>query len=316
MSTYSSINSITEMDDIAADESIWEEVKEALLANQFFLKDWRSMLKKIGLTPVDITELEYAYYRDSLRVKAETGLDTWRQKYGIGVDGWYEPLRRGLNKVQLKLLSDTVEKIVIAHKKTEDRCTGPGNVMVRSESTSRDQKKNAPSILISVHCVILNKKASIFRRHRRESSAAATERIFVEFFPFLDLPLDQLETAASACAIKPNKIIRLDYHREFCIDAEQYATRVMLLSALARPKRPEEGRIRFTVVSDPLDNDKECEDIGVAYVNFPDIVASREDLVKTNLRVLDKNDETEEIGFMNVSVICLNAASRLGIASF
>lgn len=46
------------------------------------------------------------------------------------------------------------------------------------------------------------------------------------------------------------------------------------------------GSIRFTVVSEPLEEEeqeKECEDVGVAFVRFADILEQRRDLIETRL---------------------------------
>lgn len=46
------------------------------------------------------------------------------------------------------------------------------------------------------------------------------------------------------------------------------------------------GRIRFTVVSEPPEEEeqeKECEDVGVAFVRIADILEQRRDLIETRL---------------------------------
>ena len=39
------------------------------------------------------------------------------------------------------------------------------------------------------------------------------------------------------------------------------------------------SRIRFAVVSEPSDDDEECEDVGVAFVSVPDILRTGKDVV-------------------------------------
>lgn len=43
-------------------------------------------------------------------------------------------------------------------------------------------------------------------------------------------------------------------------------------------------RIRFTIVSEPLDEDDEdCSDVGAAYVSIPDILRKEEDIVNREI---------------------------------
>ncbi|VDI16630.1 Hypothetical predicted protein, partial [Mytilus galloprovincialis] len=67
--------------------------------------------------------------------------------------------------------------------------------------------------------------------------------------------------------------------------------------------------IRFTVVSEPPDDDDEgeCEDIGIAFVSVRDILINHKDVIDHDIPIFDANNEKEEIGSLNVTVQCLSA---------
>ncbi|XP_013769291.1 protein fantom [Pundamilia nyererei] len=70
------------------------------------------------------------------------------------------------------------------------------------------------------------------------------------------------------------------------------------------------NRIRFTVVSEPPEEEeqeRECEDVGVAFLRIPDILEKQRDVTEERLSVLDVEDSSEVVGTLTVSVECLEA---------
>lgn len=95
-------------------------------------------------------------------------------------------------------------------------------------------------------------------------------------------------------------------------------------------------RIRFTVVSEPPEEeeDRECEDVGVAFLRIPDILEQQQDLTETSLNsgdtrthtnrwtvsaatyslfpaVLDVTDSSETLGTLTVTVEGLEALQAI-----
>uniref|UniRef100_A0A3B4EY20 RPGRIP1 like n=1 Tax=Pundamilia nyererei TaxID=303518 RepID=A0A3B4EY20_9CICH len=67
------------------------------------------------------------------------------------------------------------------------------------------------------------------------------------------------------------------------------------------------NRIRFTVVSEPPEEEeqeRECEDVGVAFLRIPDILEKQRDVTE---ELLDVEDSSEVVGTLTVSVECLEA---------
>ncbi|XP_063333550.1 protein fantom isoform X2 [Pelmatolapia mariae] len=69
-------------------------------------------------------------------------------------------------------------------------------------------------------------------------------------------------------------------------------------------------RIRFTVVSEPPEEEeqeRECEDVGMAFLRIPDILEKQRDVTEERLSVLDVEDSSEVVGTLTVSMECLEA---------
>lgn len=71
----------------------------------------------------------------------------------------------------------------------------------------------------------------------------------------------------------------------------------------------DEGRFKFTVVSDPLDEEKkECQDIGYAYLELWQIFQSGKDILEQELEIVSPRNQAIQIGRLKVS---LQAAAAL-----
>ncbi|XP_019629312.1 PREDICTED: protein fantom-like [Branchiostoma belcheri] len=131
--------------------------------------------------------------------------------------------------------------------------------------------------------------------------------LFVEY-RFLGRPPEETETPFSLPKpSRANQPIKYNFRRVFHVDPENNElTRDYLISMLL-PGDPSQGRIKFTVVNEPEDEEGECADIGHAYVDLKQILEKGEDVVEQDIDVVDVNDEREVIGALNVSVEALAA---------
>ncbi|KAL8194970.1 UNVERIFIED_CONTAM: Protein fantom [Gekko kuhli] len=67
--------------------------------------------------------------------------------------------------------------------------------------------------------------------------------------------------------------------------------------------------IRFTVVSDPPEDeqDLECEDIGSAYVSLSEMFRKGKDIIEDDIDVFDLQDDGTVIGKLKITVEALQA---------
>uniref|UniRef100_A0A3B5BLV1 RPGRIP1 like n=1 Tax=Stegastes partitus TaxID=144197 RepID=A0A3B5BLV1_9TELE len=107
----------------------------------------------------------------------------------------------------------------------------------------------------------------------RPAQDGGVVRLFVEY-SFLDLPTE--ETPVSLPKPPPGRSINYNYSK----GTESQFSRHLQMKLLLVP------RIRFTVVSDPPEEEeqeKECEDVGVAFLRIPEILEKQRDLTEESL---------------------------------
>ncbi|XP_035252281.1 protein fantom [Anguilla anguilla] len=131
-------------------------------------------------------------------------------------------------------------------------------------------------------------------------------RLFVEY-RFLDLPSE--ETPLSLPKPQAGQSIHYNYSKVIYVDVEDNrARRELLRSVLLGDARQLES-IKFTVVSDPPEEeqDLECEDVGVAFLRVPQILELQQDLIDTSLDIVDVQDSRAVVGSLKVTVEALQA---------
>ncbi|XP_041794749.1 protein fantom [Chelmon rostratus] len=149
------------------------------------------------------------------------------------------------------------------------------------------------------------------RPESRVARDGSVVRLFVEY-SLLDLPTE--ETPLSLPKPPRGKSINYNYSKVVPVDAENNEARRRLLRGVLRGRNPPMERIRFTVVSEPPEEeeqDRECEDVGVAFLRIPEILEKQQDLTETSLSVLDVEDSSEVVGSLIVSVEGLEALQAI-----
>ncbi|XP_052817311.1 protein fantom-like isoform X2 [Mya arenaria] len=177
-------------------------------------------------------------------------------------------------------------------------------VMVAPKPSKRKQKpesKPGNSVTVAINRVSLEE----------DSAAMANDHIkqlFVEY-KFLGIDPQETETPFSLPKPKPYHNIQFNFSNTFHVDFENNYQRRQYLASMLLPTDPDDGRIRFTLVSEPPEDDQDgdCEDVGVACVNVRDILTKRRDLEDQDVDIMDIETEQTVIGSMNLTVQCLAA---------
>ncbi|XP_075939356.1 protein fantom isoform X2 [Anarhichas minor] len=154
-----------------------------------------------------------------------------------------------------------------------------------------------PSQRLRVEVVSLS-----LRPESRVSRDVSVVRLFVEY-SLLDLPTE--ETPLSLPKPPQGKTINYNYSKVVPVDPENNGARRRLLRRVLQGRNPQMERIRFTVVSEPPEEEeqeRECEDVGVAFIRIPEILERQQDLTETSLEVLDVEDSSQVVGSLTVTV--------------
>uniref|UniRef100_A0A8C7FAU1 RPGRIP1 like n=1 Tax=Oncorhynchus kisutch TaxID=8019 RepID=A0A8C7FAU1_ONCKI len=168
-----------------------------------------------------------------------------------------------------------------------------GQVIVASSQSTSDESDISEEILEQMEASCLSLQPServrveiVSLSLRPESRAAAdcnVVRLFVEY-SLLDMPSE--ETPLSLPKPSPGITSHYNYSNVIHVDKENNKSRREILRGVLEGRNPQMESIRFTVVSEPPEEEeqeKECEDVGVAFFRIPDILEQQQDLIETSL---------------------------------
>ncbi|XP_049429611.1 protein fantom [Epinephelus fuscoguttatus] len=205
------------------------------------------------------------------------------------------------SEISEEILQDVEEASAAREDQSESTQSDSDDCIVHGQTAGRK-----PSERVRVEVVSLSLKPE--SRVSRDDSVV---RLFVEY-SLLDLPTE--ETPLSLPKPPQGKSINYNYSKVIPVDAEKNGARRRLLRGVLQGRNPQMERIRFTVVSEPPEEEeqeRECEDVGVAFLRIPEILERQRDLTETSLNVLDVEDSSEVVGSLTVSVEGLEALQAI-----
>uniref|UniRef100_A0A8C8H892 C2 domain-containing protein n=1 Tax=Oncorhynchus tshawytscha TaxID=74940 RepID=A0A8C8H892_ONCTS len=196
-----------------------------------------------------------------------------------------------------------------------------GQVIVASSQSTSDESDISEEILEQMEASCLSLQPServrveiVSLSLRPESRAAAdcsVVRLFVEY-SLLDMPSE--ETPLSLPKPSPGMTSHYNYSNVIHVDKENNKSRREILRGVLEGRNPQMESVRFTVVSEPPEEEeqeKECEDVGVAFFRIPDILEQQQDLIETSLNIVDVQDSSVVVGSLCVSVEGLEALQSI-----
>ncbi|XP_077137120.1 X-linked retinitis pigmentosa GTPase regulator-interacting protein 1 [Ranitomeya variabilis] len=136
----------------------------------------------------------------------------------------------------------------------------------------------------------------------------SVERVFVEFH-FPGVPTEETETPLSLRKPIHGEEIFYHFSKVIHLDGENHADRRRFLYLLLLGSDTgEKVRLKFTVVSDPMNEDDECRDLGYAFLDLQNLLRRAVDPAEETLQVLDISDPRQIIGALRVVIEAKEAA--------
>ncbi|XP_052231915.1 protein fantom-like isoform X2 [Dreissena polymorpha] len=177
-------------------------------------------------------------------------------------------------------------------------------IMIAPKPSKRKQKSSSKpgnSVTVAINHISLEENSPAMENE-------SIRQLFVEY-KFLGIDPAETETPFSLPKPKPYHNIQFNFSKTFHVDFENNYQRRQYLASMLLPSDPDDGRIRFTLVSEPPEDDQDgdCEDVGVALVNVRDILKDRHDIIEKDIDIVDIETEQTVIGSMNLTVQCLAA---------
>ncbi|CAJ1086752.1 protein fantom [Xyrichtys novacula] len=121
------------------------------------------------------------------------------------------------------------------------------------------------------------------------------QRVYVEY-RLLGIPMETTETPMSLMIY---------------VDGSQAAPLRQYLYTMLEGTDPNQGRLKFTVVSEPMDSDQECVDVGYAYLDLQELLLTGNDAINYQLDIVRVDEETEVIGNLKVSLEAAKTLTRI-----
>ncbi|XP_053272543.1 protein fantom [Pleuronectes platessa] len=137
----------------------------------------------------------------------------------------------------------------------------------------------------------------------------SVQRVYVEY-RLLGVPIETTETPMSLRKPTKGEEIHYNFTRVIYVDGSRSAPLRQYLYTMLEGTDPNQGRLKFTVVSEPMDEDdeEECVEVGHASLDLQELLLTGNDVLEQEIDILSLDEDKEVIGNLKVS---LEAAKAL-----
>ncbi|XP_012588674.1 PREDICTED: protein fantom [Condylura cristata] len=180
----------------------------------------------------------------------------------------------------------------------EDRSASDSDECIIPAPISKNTSQPSEKIRIEIIALSLNSS--------RITADNTIQRLFVEC-RFYSLPAE--ETPVSLPKPKNGQWVYYNYSNVIYVDKENNQAKRDILKAILQKREMPNRSIRFTVVSDPPEDeqDLECEDVGIASVDLAELFQEGRDIIEQDVDVFDARAGGETIGQLRITVQALQA---------
>ncbi|XP_071189487.1 protein fantom [Salvelinus alpinus] len=139
----------------------------------------------------------------------------------------------------------------------------------------------------------------------------SVQRVYVEY-RLLGVPMETTETPMSLRKPSDGEEIHYNFTRVIYVDSSEAAPLRQYLYTMLEGTDPNQGRLKFTVVNEPMDDDddddEECTDVGHAFLDLQELLLTGNDITERQIDIVSVDVEKEVMGKLKVS---LEAAKTL-----
>ncbi|XP_073687344.1 protein fantom [Garra rufa] len=198
---------------------------------------------------------------------------------------------------------------------TEDRTKSDIDALQSDES--RDS--NGSDVIIIPHPPKPHKKGDRLRveilslTFNPSSSVAldqSVHQVYVEY-RLLGIPMETTETPMSLRKPADGEEIHYNFTRVIHVDCMEAAPLRHYLYTMLEGTDPNHGRLKFTVVSEPMNEQEECEDVGYAYLDLRELLLTGNDVIEEQIDVVSADEEQDVVGKLKVSVEAAQALTGI-----
>ncbi|XP_058232075.1 protein fantom [Hemibagrus wyckioides] len=135
----------------------------------------------------------------------------------------------------------------------------------------------------------------------------SVQQVYVEY-RLLGIPRETTETPVSLQKPTEGEEIHFNFSRVIHVDSMKAAPLKQYLYTKLERTDAKQGRLKFTVVSEPLNEEDECVDVGHAYLDLQELLLTGNDVTECQIDIVRMDDDQEVVGRLKVS---LEAAQAL-----
>ncbi|XP_073669286.1 protein fantom-like [Paramisgurnus dabryanus] len=137
----------------------------------------------------------------------------------------------------------------------------------------------------------------------------SVHQVYIEY-RLLGIPMETTETPMSLRKPTKGEEIHYNFMRVIHVDSIEAAPLRHYLYTMLEGTDPNQGRLKFTVVSEPMNEQEECEDVGRAFLDLRQLLLTGNDVIEQEIDVVSVDEEQEVVGKLKVSV---EAAQALNV---
>ncbi|XP_061038325.1 X-linked retinitis pigmentosa GTPase regulator-interacting protein 1 isoform X5 [Eubalaena glacialis] len=246
------------------------------------------------LQQVNYTEWEFS----GLKISTDDGLKNQQKEEEMTSSHSARILKEALHPVNVSSLADK-ESCEQASEVSEAQTTDSDEIV--TPASQKCPKAGSEKMCIEIISLAFHPEAEVMCDEN-------VEQVYVEY-KFYDLPLSETETPVSLRKPRAGEEIHFHFSKVIDLDPVEQKDRRQFLFAVLTGQDPEQGHLKFTVVSDPMDEEKkECQEVGYAYLELWQILESGRDILEQELDIVSPEDQATPIGRLKVS---LQAAAAL-----
>ncbi|XP_062372784.1 X-linked retinitis pigmentosa GTPase regulator-interacting protein 1-like [Sardina pilchardus] len=138
----------------------------------------------------------------------------------------------------------------------------------------------------------------------------SVQRVYVEY-RLLGIPMETTETPLSLRKPIDGEEIHYNFLRVIYVDSADSAPLRHYLYTMLEGTDPNKGRLKFTVVSEPLNEEEECVDVGYAYLDLKELLLTGNDIMEKPIDILSMSEDEEVMGQLKVSLEAATALSGI-----
>ncbi|XP_039255957.2 protein fantom-like [Styela clava] len=198
------------------------------------------------------------------------------------------------DSIQEDITEDLDEDVTDA----DDIETDTDSVVIMQSPNVTSRMKTDDQIRISVNHLAIHPESTVWKN-------PDIQRLFIEYTFLGDVEETPVALPKPSSA---NQEISYNFSKVVHVDAESNEEKRNHLAAMILQNSGVESTIGFVVVSEPQDEENECEELGEATVDLNQILMVGQDVNDADIDVMDEN---EVIGRLNVSVEAVAALNSV-----